>query len=141
MARDATAIHGRRKLPMAFGGSAVIGALGRLIGLGAAEFCLSLFIGLFRSAALEAVILNKATSLVVVASALPFWGNGALRTGRGPLAHRAQPARREPSGGGVGAGSGKIGPGAAGEAQRSPAESCQSTTSPLWRRQLQTLIY
>ena len=57
---------------MAFGGGAVIGALGGLIGLGGAEFRLPLLIGLFRFAALEAVILNKATSLVVVASALPF---------------------------------------------------------------------
>ena len=57
---------------MAFGGGAVIGALGGLIGLGGAEFRLPLLIGMFRFAALEAVILNKATSLVVVASALPF---------------------------------------------------------------------
>lgn len=46
--------------------------LGGLIGLGGAEFRLPLLIGAFRFAALEAVILNKATSLVVVASALPF---------------------------------------------------------------------
>ncbi len=56
----------------AFIGGAVIGALGGLIGLGGAEFRLPLLIGLFRFAALEAVILNKAMSLVVVASALPF---------------------------------------------------------------------
>src|SRR4051794_8096439 len=56
----------------AFGGGAVIGALGGLIGLGGAEFRLPLLIGAFRFAALEAVIVNKATSLVVVASALPF---------------------------------------------------------------------
>ena len=56
----------------AFGGGAVIGALGGLIGLGGAEFRLPLLIGAFRFAALEAVILNKAMSLVVVASALPF---------------------------------------------------------------------
>ncbi len=55
-----------------FGGGAVIGTLGGLIGLGGAEFRLPLLIGAFRFAALEAVILNKATSLVVVASALPF---------------------------------------------------------------------
>ena len=58
--------------PVAFGGGAVIGALGGLIGLGGAEFRLPLLIGLFRFGALEAVILNKAMSLVVVASALPF---------------------------------------------------------------------
>lgn len=56
----------------AFGGGALIGALGGLIGLGGAEFRLPLLIGVFRFAALEAVILNKALSLVVVASALPF---------------------------------------------------------------------
>ena len=56
----------------AFGGGAVIGALGGLIGLGGAEFRLPLLIGLFGFGALEAVILNKAMSLVVVASALPF---------------------------------------------------------------------
>lgn len=61
-----------RRLPAAFGGGAVIGTLGGLIGLGGAEFRLPLLIGLFRFAALEAVILNKAMSLVVVASALPF---------------------------------------------------------------------
>ncbi len=56
----------------AFSGGAVIGALGGLIGLGGAEFRLPLLIGVFRFAALEAVILNKAISLVVVATALPF---------------------------------------------------------------------
>lgn len=61
-----------RSIPAAFGGGAIIGALGGLIGLGGAEFRLPLLIGEFRFAALEAVILNKAMSLVVVASALPF---------------------------------------------------------------------
>lgn len=57
---------------MAFGGGAIIGALGGLIGLGGAEFRLPLLIGVFNFAALEAVILNKTMSLVVVATALPF---------------------------------------------------------------------
>lgn len=61
-----------RNLPMAFAGGSIIGALGGLIGLGGAEFRLPLLIGLFNFAALEAVILNKAMSLVVVATALPF---------------------------------------------------------------------
>lgn len=61
-----------RSTPAAFGGGAVIGALGGLIGLGGAEFRLPLLIGAFRFGALQAVILNKAISLVVVASALPF---------------------------------------------------------------------
>jgi uncharacterized protein len=56
----------------AFGGGAIIGALGGLIGLGGAEFRLPLLIGAFRFAALQAVILNKAMSLIVVATALPF---------------------------------------------------------------------
>lgn len=56
----------------AFGGGAIIGALSGLIGLGGAEFRLPLLIGLFQFGALESVILNKAMSLVVVASALPF---------------------------------------------------------------------
>lgn len=55
-----------------FGAGSVIGALGGLIGLGGAEFRLPLLIGLFRFAALEAIVLNKAMSLVVVATALPF---------------------------------------------------------------------
>jgi uncharacterized membrane protein YfcA len=45
---------------------------GGLIGLGGAEFRLPLLISLFRFRGLEAVILNKAVSLVVVATALPF---------------------------------------------------------------------
>src|SRR5438105_13387880 len=61
-----------RSAPATFGGGAVIGALGGLMGLGGAEFRLPLLIGAFRFAALQAVILNKAKSLVVVASALPF---------------------------------------------------------------------
>jgi uncharacterized membrane protein YfcA len=62
----------RRSSATAFTGGAVIGALGGLVGLGGAEFRLPLLIGAFRFAALQAVILNKAMSLVVVASALPF---------------------------------------------------------------------
>lgn len=56
----------------AFAGGGGIGALGGLIGLGGAEFRLPLLIGAFGFDALGAVILNKAMSLVVVASALPF---------------------------------------------------------------------
>lgn len=43
-----------------------------MIGLGGAEFRLPPLIGPFRFVALEAIILNKAMSLVVVATALPF---------------------------------------------------------------------
>jgi uncharacterized membrane protein YfcA len=65
------ALTARRK-PAAFAGGAIIGALQGLAGLGGAELRLPLLIGVFNFAALEAVILNKAMSLVVVASALPF---------------------------------------------------------------------
>lgn len=65
-------LAGWRRRVAAFGGGAGVGILGGLIGLGGAEFRLPLLIGLFRFAALEAVVLNKAMSLVVVASALPL---------------------------------------------------------------------
>jgi uncharacterized membrane protein YfcA len=64
------AVH--RTIPLALLCGAVIGTLGGLIGLGGAEFRLPLLIGLFGFAALEAVIINKATSLIVVTSALIF---------------------------------------------------------------------
>ncbi|MBN9603733.1 MAG: sulfite exporter TauE/SafE family protein [Afipia felis] len=63
---------GRARLPAAFASGGLIGTLGGLVGLGGAEFRLPLLISLFRFKGLEAVILNKATSLVVVATALPF---------------------------------------------------------------------
>ena len=69
---DSTAAPLRRSYPAVFGSGALIGTLGGLIGLGGAEFRLPLLISLFRFRGLEAVILNKATSLVVVATALPF---------------------------------------------------------------------
>jgi uncharacterized membrane protein YfcA len=72
MHAPSTSSPASRGAPAAFGGGAVIGALGGLIGLGGAEFRLPLLIGAFRFAALQAVILNKAMSLIVVATALPF---------------------------------------------------------------------
>ena len=50
----------------------IVGMLGGLIGLGGAEFRLPILISVFRFDALRAIILNKAMSLVVVATALPF---------------------------------------------------------------------
>ena len=73
----------RRGPVPAFLGGGLIGMLGGLVGLGGAEFRLPLLIGAFGFPALEAVIVNKATSLVVVASALPF------RAGTVPLAEVA----------------------------------------------------
>lgn len=64
-------MNGLRALASFLSG-AVIGTLGGLIGLGGAEFRLPLLVGAFRFAVLDAVILNKAMSLVVVAAALPF---------------------------------------------------------------------
>jgi uncharacterized membrane protein YfcA len=64
-----------RREPLAFVTGAVIGTSGGLIGLGGAEFRLPLLISRFRFRGLEAVILNKAVSLVVVATALPFRTN------------------------------------------------------------------
>jgi uncharacterized protein len=55
-----------------FGSGLSVGVIGGLIGLGGAEFRLPLLIGVFGFSALPAVVINKATSLVVVASSLPF---------------------------------------------------------------------
>jgi uncharacterized membrane protein YfcA len=54
-----------------FVAGASVGLLGGMIGLGGAEFRLPLLIGVFGFAALQAVILNKAMSLVVVITAIP----------------------------------------------------------------------
>jgi uncharacterized protein len=58
-------------LPAAFAAGAGVGVLGGLIGLGGAEFRLPLLIGVFGFLALQAVIMNKAMSLIVVLTALP----------------------------------------------------------------------
>ena len=55
-----------------FAAGGLIGTLGGLIGLGGAEFRLPLLVGPFRFPPLEAIILNKAMSLIVVATALIF---------------------------------------------------------------------
>ena len=61
----------RPPLAAAAGVGLVVGVLGGLVGLGGAEFRLPLLIGLFGFAALQAVILNKAMSLLVVTAAIP----------------------------------------------------------------------
>jgi uncharacterized membrane protein YfcA len=61
----------RRPLWLAFEVGAAVGLPGGLVGLGGAEFRPPLLIGLFGCVALQAVIVNKAKSLVVVLVALP----------------------------------------------------------------------
>ncbi|MEV6730724.1 sulfite exporter TauE/SafE family protein [Streptomyces sp. NPDC051364] len=58
-------------MPLTFACGAAVGVLGGMIGLGGAEFRLPLLISVFGFAALSAVILNKAMSLIVVLTALP----------------------------------------------------------------------
>lgn len=58
-------------IPVTFACGAAVGVLGGMIGLGGAEFRLPLLISVFGFAALSAVILNKAMSLIVVLTALP----------------------------------------------------------------------
>ena len=55
-----------------FSVGAVIGALGGLVGLSGAEFRLPFLTGTFRYNPVEAAILNKALSFLVIAVALPF---------------------------------------------------------------------
>ncbi|GHE25129.1 UPF0721 transmembrane protein [Kitasatospora indigofera] len=69
--KDLAPVRPTYPMPLAFSAGAAVGALGGMIGLGGAEFRLPLLISLFGFAALSAVILNKAMSLVVVLVALP----------------------------------------------------------------------
>lgn len=57
--------------PAAFATGAGVGVLGGLVGLGGAELRLPLLLTVFALAALPAVIVNKAMSLVVVVVAIP----------------------------------------------------------------------
>ena len=68
----------------------LIGTLGGLIGLGGAEFRLPVLMGVFRLATLEAVILNKAMSLVVVASSMS-WSTCSPAAWSAPGGLRATP--------------------------------------------------
>lgn len=56
---------------MVFLAGALVGVTGGMIGLGGAEFRLPLLIGVFAFAALPAIIMNKAMSLIVVITAIP----------------------------------------------------------------------
>ncbi|MFE1802404.1 sulfite exporter TauE/SafE family protein [Streptomyces sp. NPDC059517] len=69
--QDLIPLRSTHSIAVVFGVGAAIGVLGGMIGLGGAEFRLPLLISLFGFAALSAVILNKAVSLVVVLAALP----------------------------------------------------------------------
>ena len=60
-----------RPLWLAVVTAAGVGLVGGLVGLGGAEFRLPLLIGLFGFVALQAVIVNKAMSLIVVLVAIP----------------------------------------------------------------------
>ena len=64
----------KRRALFGFASGAGIGALGGLIGLGGAEFRLPLLKGLFGLPTLEAIIFNKAMSLIVVFVALILRG-------------------------------------------------------------------
>lgn len=59
-----------RRATNGFLSGTAIGSLGGMIGLGGAEFRLPLLVGHFRLSTLPAIILNKACSLIVVATAL-----------------------------------------------------------------------
>jgi len=61
----------KRRWLVASVAGAGVGVLGGMIGLGGAEFRLPLLIGVFGFLALQAIIVNKALSLLVVATALP----------------------------------------------------------------------
>jgi uncharacterized membrane protein YfcA len=67
-------MNARTRNGRGFVAGSLIGAVGGLVGLGGAEFRLPVLVGVFRLGTLEAVILNKAMSLVVVAAALLFRG-------------------------------------------------------------------
>ena len=61
----------RRSMLAAFAAGAAVGILGGLVGLGGAEFRLPVLIGIFGFVALQAIIVNKAMSLIVVVAAIP----------------------------------------------------------------------
>lgn len=68
---DGVAADSPQRLLLAAGLGALVGVLAGMIGLGGAEFRLPILVAVFGFAALQAVILNKALSLIVVVAALP----------------------------------------------------------------------
>jgi uncharacterized membrane protein YfcA len=76
----------------AFLGGALIGILGGLIGLGGAEFRLPLLIGLFGFVALEAIIVNKATSLISSCLLSSCGGTAEARRVQSSISARWRPA-------------------------------------------------
>lgn len=70
-AATASAHPWSRSQSAGFAAGAAVGLLGGLVGLGGAEFRLPLLLTVFGFAALAAVIVNKAMSLVVVVAAIP----------------------------------------------------------------------
>lgn len=74
------AVSGGIRNGQGFIAGSLIGTLGGLIGLGGAEFRLPVLVVLFQLGTLEAVILNKAMSMIVVAAALLFRG-GSISPG------------------------------------------------------------
>jgi hypothetical protein len=86
----------QRNRVSAFASGTGIGTLAWLIGLGGAGFRLPFLIGMFRFGGLDAVIIHKAMSLVVAATALLFrTGTGLPHPSRARLSHIEEHLEKE----------------------------------------------